>query len=113
MKNEYFQEVLDNRLKLTSEVLSSKAEEYASDKDRMHNFKKAARLGECSPERALLGMMMKHIVSVLDLVDRTDDVGPNEIRKCATKEYIEEKIGDSINYLILLEAMLKERFVKN
>jgi hypothetical protein len=47
-------------------------------------------------------MMAKHWVSVLDIIDKL--VTNNYV----SGELIDEKIGDSINYLILLEAMLIE-----
>ena len=55
-----------------------------------------------SREKALIGMLAKHLVSVLDMVD---SFGKEDL---PTTSFIDEKIGDSINYLILLEAMLKE-----
>jgi len=45
-------------------------------------------------------MMVKHLVSVFDLI---------EGRIPTSQEMIDEKIGDMINYLILLEAVLKEK----
>ena len=55
-----------------------------------------------SPEKALVGMLAKHLVSILDIVDAI----PKQI---PTPALVEEKIGDAVNYLILLEALLKER----
>ena len=52
-------------------------------------------------------MMLKHEVSVLDLVEWSESE-PTRI----TEELIDEKIGDNINYLILLEGMLKHRIKK-
>ena len=56
-----------------------------------------------TPEKALVGMWTKHIISILDIVDGLD-------KKLVPVEMIEEKIGDAVNYLILLEAMLKDRW---
>jgi hypothetical protein len=44
-------------------------------------------------------MATKHLVSVMDMVESGDEYDP---------EYIYEKIGDMINYLILLEGLLKD-----
>lgn len=95
-------------------VLASKNKEYASDSDKLHNFKRAADMLRCTPEKALIGMATKHIISILDIVDKIEhyyntipDVKPSEINTPISM--IEEKIGDAINYLILLEALLKER----
>ena len=48
------------------------------------------------------GMMAKHTVSVYDLID------DYEQGKAISKEMWAEKIGDSINYLLLLTALLEE-----
>lgn len=99
-----FNEVVLNRINSIQRVLAQKAEEYASSKSRFHNFEVAGRKAGTSPEKALLGMMMKHVVAVDDLVDWIEEC-PHKL----TKEIINEKIGDNINYLILLEGMLLNR----
>lgn len=99
-----FDTIVERRINKIKEVLSSKAKEYATESDRFHNFRVAGRIHGCSPERALKGMMIKHEVSVLDLIDLCD-TNPDNL----TIEIVEEKIGDNINYLILLEGLLKER----
>jgi len=61
---------------------------------------KASIILNTTPEKALLGMFMKHFVSVLDLI---------ECPEKATNYLIDEKLGDMINYCILLEACFRER----
>jgi hypothetical protein len=105
---EQFEKILDRRLELTKQVLAKKRKEYAGDDgDRLHNFNRAAAMLGVSREKALLGMWTKHIVSILDIVDGLSPVN------VPTMELIEEKVGDAVNYLILLEAMLKERAKKS
>lgn len=104
MTADKFDEILARRLKLTAEVLKSKAGEYATNKDRLHNFKEAALLEGDTPANALRGMLRKHWVSVMDLCDV--EKHPGDFRVTAAR--IDEKIGDAINYLILLEACLME-----
>ena len=101
MRTEQFENVINNRIETCKSVLCSKAEEYATD-DRLHNFKVAGKLQKCTPVKALGGMMSKHTVSVYDLID------DYEQGKAISKEMWTEKIGDSINYLLLLTAMLEE-----
>lgn len=101
MNNEKFQEILAKRIEQIQSVLSSKAKEYAIGLDRLHNFNRASQILGISREKALTGMLDKHLVSILDIVDNFIDVKPSFAM-------IDEKIGDAINYLILLEAMLKE-----
>ena len=101
MRTEQFEEVINNRIETCKSVLCSKAEEYATD-DRLHNFKIAGELQKCTPVKALGGMMAKHTVSVYDLIEDYEQV------KTISQEMWAEKIGDSINYLLLLTALLEE-----
>ena len=101
MRTEQFEEVINNRIETCKSVLCSKAEEYATD-DRLHNFKIAGELQKCTPVKALGGMMSKHTVSVYDLIE------DYEQGKAISKEMWDEKIGDSINYLLLLTALLED-----
>ena len=101
MDSEQFNNIVDQRLSSIKAVLGSKAKEYASE-DRLYNFKRAAEIQRTTPKQALFGMFAKHLISVMDIV---------EGRLNPTVDMIDEKIGDSINYLILLEAILKESVV--
>lgn len=103
MTDKQFQDVLHDRLDAIQEVLANKAKEYSRG-DRLHNFKRAGEAMRQTPERALMGMLMKHLVSLFDMVDDIDA----KTQPWTTAAW-EEKIGDSINYLILLEALVKER----
>lgn len=96
--NEIFEETVDKSRK----ILCSKAAEYAENDDRLHNFHRAAELQGCTSIGALGGMMVKHTVSVYDLIRR------HEIGLEISRELWDEKIMDSINYLILLRAAVDE-----
>jgi len=100
MEPKRFNEIIVNRFKECEEVLISKEEEYSSGTDRLHNFKVAAAALQTTPEEALLGMWIKHIVSIIDLMKNPDS---------ATPSLIKEKFGDNINYSLLAEATLLER----
>jgi len=100
---EFFDGVVRDRIELIQNVLGAKGKEYSRDADRFSNFKTAGRRLNTTPERALLGMREKHEVSILDIISDLDN------EKLPTEALLEEKIGDSINYLILLEGLLKER----
>ena len=104
MNNKKFEEILTFRLNQIKCILGNKAKEYASDTDRLHNFKVAGRIQNTTPEKALKGMMVKHEVSVQDLIEWAE-TSPEKLNEII----IDEKIGDCINYLILLEALLKEQ----
>lgn len=98
MNVQTFNVLLDRRLDKTKNVLAKKAVEYGAE-DRLHNFARAAMIANSTKAQACFGMMLKHWVSVIDLV---------EGRLEATPEMVDEKLGDTINYLILLEAILTE-----
>ena len=101
MNAKRFDEILHETVNSTVATLASKAKEYAKS-DRLYNFKRAAGIQETTPEKALLGMWSKHLVSILDLIEGTLP---------ATEAILNEKIGDTINYLILLKALLIEQHI--
>jgi hypothetical protein len=98
-----FGKLVNARLAVCNQTLGRKANEYATE-DRLHNFKIAASLQGIEPETALLGMWAKHIVSVVDIVNRTE-----RGEDCPSREMLSEKITDVINYALLLEALIEER----
>lgn len=95
---------LDARLEKIKNVLSSKSAEYSKANDKHYNFKRAAEIIRKTPETALWGMYLKHLVSIQDIVEKIEETGnPPKL------EILEEKIGDAINYMILLETLIQER----
>lgn len=105
MNHKEFNILLKEILSRTTTVLATKSAEYSTDKDKLHNFKRACQMLKCTPEKALVGMWTKHIISILDIVDEEKVIGID-----IDVAIIEEKITDAINYLILLEALLKEEY---
>lgn len=103
MKTSTLQKLVEARIKKTRSLIITKGKEYArNDKDRLRNFKRGADLLKCSTARACLGPWSKHIVSILNMVDDLD-IGLHH-----SLETWDEKIGDAIVYLILLEAIIAE-----
>lgn len=120
MKNYEFDKVINKELDYCKLLLGAKGAEYtppdpedmecveeddgqfvlgfASD-DRLRHFKKAAILMGCTPKQALLGMLSKHTISVADMITSGNNY-PVE-KWC-------EKITDSINYHLLLMALVVE-----
>jgi hypothetical protein len=99
MTSEIFNQHLQHMQEVTVDTLMHKAKEYATDGDRLHNFKVAAAIQGVSPKEALAGMMAKHTVSVYDMIGSGEDY---------PLDLWEEKIKDSINYLFLLWALIQE-----
>lgn len=97
-----FQQLTATRMAHCHRVLNEKGEEYSREGDRLWNFKRAAAKQGNTPAEALMGMKVKHDVSVDDMVDMLKrGVVPS-------KDMVAEKIGDSINYLLLLEGLIEE-----
>lgn len=98
MKTARFNQIIDAQLGACKDILQHKAKEYATE-DRLHNFRVAAGLQGVSAKNALSGMMAKHTVSVYDMCGSEESFSP---------ELWDEKITDSINYLLLLRALVQE-----
>lgn len=102
MTDERFNLVMSKLLDKLQATLGRKGVEYGSGRDRLHNFSVASALIGCSKLQAAWGMAVKHIVSVSDLVARDDLTTPMEMW--------DEKIGDALNYLILMYAIIQEDY---
>lgn len=103
MHSELFTQIIEQQMNACKDVLISKAGEYATDDDRLHNFRVAGSLEGLSARQALVGMMAKHTVSIYDM--------------CRDDEYFDisvwdEKIGDHLNYLLLLKAIVYEEHMQ-
>ena len=100
MTNKEFKQLLEQRIIEIQNTLDKKAQEYVQDEDRLYNFKVAGKMSKTTPTQSCWHFLTKHLVCVRDLAfDKLS----------ATESIINEKIGDAINYLILLEALLKEK----
>jgi hypothetical protein len=100
MKRKDFNIVVESTLQSIADLLIKKGGEYANDQEVFHNFISASKKLDVSKEKALQGMMIKHVVSIDDLIDN---------RVAATPAIVNEKINDNIAYLILLKGMLLEK----
>ncbi len=100
-----FNDVITGQTEHCKSLLMAKGIEYAPKAskntkiDRLAHFKKAAAVMNITPKAALFGMLSKHIVSVSDMC-----MDENEY----PLEMWEEKITDSINYLLILRALVEE-----
>ena len=99
MTQEEYDKLINYRLELIKSMLLKKGIEYSNNNNPFHTFEKAGILAGVTREDALKGFMLKHEVSILDILEKLRNkqyVEPNLIR---------EKFGDVINYLIILEIM--------
>lgn len=102
MTREDFSRRVEKRIDLVRQSLLTKHKEYAKDDNVFKNFDEAAgglSLHGTSSE-VLWSYMTKHLVSIKDIVAD---------KKPVDASVVSEKIGDVINYLILLEAMLNQQ----
>lgn len=107
MTTEEFNAVINRRISLINQVMMQKNKEYATDFDKFHNFKSSTGISfHSAPEKVAWEFMTKHLQSIKDMLNHVEVGGYNGH---PSEAYIEEKIGDAINYLILIEGMLKER----
>lgn len=96
-----FNKIVHEQIERCEQTLCSKSEEYATE-DKLHNFKQAARVQKCTLEKALAGMMCKHTISIYDMINGVEN------GKTYPIEQWNEKIGDHINYLLILAAVIRE-----
>lgn len=94
-----FQDAIKRRQDLSTKVLLKKSAEYSTPTDKLHNFKKAAKVLNSTPQDALIGFVTKHWVKLMDWLEK--DYTP-------TLAEADETIGDIVNYILLFEAMYPE-----
>ena len=102
MDHRQFDQIVERRLAHCKTVLCAKGEEYSRGGDRLWNFKAAGRKRNRHQAEALMDMKVKHDVSIDDMVE---DLAHGRV---PSKAAVAEKIGDNINYLLLLEGLIEE-----
>src|SRR5512137_476039 len=103
MRHSDFTALLKDFQARQTKMLSSKSAEYSTEDDKLHNFKESCKLTRKTPEESLWGMAAKQITSVIDGVIRIKD-------SARSREFWLEKILDSVNYFVLLWALLHDRY---
>ena len=112
MKRDEFIKSTEEALEHLMETLKQKGKEYSTVDNTFANFENGVGTSMCDTREGVLWhYMLKHIVSIKDLVQELEIGG--EFNKHYTEDYVNEKIGDNINYLLLLRAMLLERLKTN
>lgn len=104
MTTDEFNNIITKQLDLCKRVLIEKSVEYNKDKDeRLDCFKAAAKLTGVALKEAVAGMMIKHTVSIYQMISDG---------KHYSQEKWDEKITDHINYLLILKAAVMEEDAK-
>ena len=103
MKIDKFFELLEQRFSKTRKTYSTKMNEYATDLDVFQSFRNGMGFSfHDTPEGVAWEYACKHLECIKTIISKLPDEVP-------TDELLEEKIGDAINYLIILEGLIKER----
>jgi hypothetical protein len=103
VKGKRFNHILENRLESVKKTLATKSDEYSTEEDKLHNFKRGEEISGQPREKVLLGFLLKHQISILDMVDKI------VYGKLPSLKLIDEKFTDTIGYYALLEVMIVER----
>lgn len=107
MTQEKFNAFAKNFVKKTTSVLYAKGKSYALNRnDRLEHFKRAAEYLDTTPQEACLAQATKHFISIRDMVCVNDGT-------VFSPEQWDEKIGDAINYLVLLRALVIDEEISN
>lgn len=100
MTTKEFNKFITDFIERIKNLLCSKGKEYNETvDDRFDQFKKGSVLTKVSPIRTLYGMLVKHIISLSDMISSEQKY---------SREHWYEKIIDNINYLLLLAAAIEE-----
>jgi len=89
----------DNSVSRRQSILIKKGVEYSQDDDRLGQFYRAGSVQGIHPTQALMGMAMKHVTSLADMVKNPSAYSLKKFN---------EKIADLRNYTILLDALLRD-----
>lgn len=99
-----FQALFQQTWNECADLASIKGGEYASDADKLANFKESGRRLDLIPEKSLLVLADKHYASVCNYI-KDLEMGRSRPRS----ESIYGRLNDLINYMILLRGLLEER----
>lgn len=93
MNSEQFETLLAELNDTSTQTLTTKNDKYATNEDRLHNFRSGASIAGGTPAQACWGYLTKHLVALRDMVEKDDFSDRDDFR---------EKCQDSINYIRFL-----------
>jgi len=100
MTNQEFLIEVENSINRSKKLLIKKGSEYATEEgNRLEQFYRAGAAQGIHPTEALIGMAMKHVTSIADMV--------KDPYKYKLKQF-DAKIVDLRNYTLLLDALLRD-----
>ena len=103
MKAEQFEQNSKQLIDHCWDLMFSKAKEYASDEDRLANFKQGTSLFNTNPATVCMFWDAKHIASMVKIAQDMDKgILP-------TREMLLEKCSDYLNYGLLFYSLVLEQ----
>lgn len=95
--------VVKPRLDTCIDLLAGEKDiEYSRNNDKFYNFKRVGQIRNISTIAALDGMFNKHLISVIDMIDDA------KAGILPSQKLINDKVTDTINYLLLFEGITNE-----
>lgn len=102
MNNAEFLSICELQFERCKKVLNRKRELYGSGSDRLEQFKRIASLRDSNKFLAVGDCMAKHVTLLFDLLEAT------RAGVIASMDQWNETVTDTMNYLLLLKALLEE-----
>lgn len=97
-----FEKLCKELLDKAEVTLFARSHEYASDTDRLANFRQPTSMLGISPAEVCLMYQMKHIASVAKIAkESSQGILPS-------KELLQEKCQDVLNYTLIFYAIMNE-----
>ena len=101
MTKEEFDNFLSTVFNRTIKMFNIKRNEYACDDDVFRSFRLGTGFSiHDEPSQVAYEYLCKHLESIRTMVKNSENI---------ETEYIEEKIGDAMNYLVIIDGLLKEK----
>ena len=106
MTEKDFDAIVLSTIEKLKDLIITKGREYRRNNNPLHNFEMAARKKNITREQALDGMLLKHEVSIDDIVeDMSKGILP-------PSEVVEEKMNDILVYNLIKKASILDQLVK-
>lgn len=111
MNRQEFNKHVEHVFERTANVLLKKGNEYSKVENVFHNFENATGISlHDEPTSVAWEFLVKHLQSIKDMLIELEATC---LKPKFNEEVVEEKFGDAINYLILIEGMLMQKLKEN
>lgn len=101
-----FEEIWMEQVAAEKSMLLERAAAYATNGDRLGNFKEGGQLNGCHPMRYGFSLVSKHIIALRDLITKIE-AGQGEFTPYEEAK-VTEYVTDIRNYAVLMKALYLE-----